>query len=69
MDSAVINRRTLVGDVSLPVRAAIVLAGTVLLAISARIQVPFYPVPMAMQTFVVLFLGFASAPGSETRRC
>ncbi len=31
--------------------------GTLLLTISAKIKIPFYPVPMTMQTFVVLFLG------------
>ncbi len=35
-----------------------VIAGTVLLAISAKIQIPFFPVPMTMQTFVVLLIGF-----------
>jgi biotin transport system substrate-specific component len=35
------------------------LAGSILLTISAKIQVPFYPVPMTMQTFVVLSLGMA----------
>ena len=34
-------------------------AGSVLLAISAKISVPFYPVPMTMQTLVVLALGMA----------
>ncbi len=34
-------------------------SGTVLLTLSAKIQVPFYPVPMTMQTFVVLCLGMA----------
>ena len=33
------------------------LAGTVLLTISAKVKIPFYPVPMTMQTFVVLLLG------------
>ena len=37
----------------------IVLMGTVLLAVSSKIKIPFYPVPMTMQTFVVLFLGIA----------
>ncbi|MDP2734006.1 MAG: biotin transporter BioY [Hoeflea sp.] len=37
----------------------IAVAGTVLLWVSAKVQIPFYPVPMTMQTFVVLFLGFA----------
>lgn len=40
---------------------AIILAliGSALLTVSAKIQVPFYPVPMTMQTFVVLTLGMA----------
>ena len=33
------------------------LLGSILLTISAKIKIPFYPVPMTMQTFVVLFLG------------
>ena len=33
--------------------------GTMLLTLSAKIQVPFYPVPMTMQTFMVLALGMA----------
>ncbi len=33
--------------------------GTLLLTLSAKIQVPFYPVPMTMQTFVVLALGMS----------
>ena len=32
---------------------------TILIAISSKISVPFYPVPMTMQTFVVLFLGIS----------
>ena len=35
----------------------LVMLGTVLLAISAQINVPFYPVPMTMQTFMVLIIG------------
>ena len=35
----------------------IILLGSVALTISAKIKIPFYPVPMTMQTFVVLFLG------------
>ena len=37
----------------------IVFAGSVLLTISSKIKIPFYPVPMTMQTFVVLFLGIS----------
>ena len=35
------------------------LVGTILLAISSKIKIPFYPVPMTMQTLVVLVLGIA----------
>ena len=35
----------------------VVLVGTVLLAISSKIKIPFYPVPMTMQTFIVLVIG------------
>ena len=37
----------------------IVFAGSILLTISSKIKIPFYPVPMTMQTFVVLFLGIS----------
>ena len=35
----------------------IVFFGTLLLAISSKIQVPFWPVPMTMQTFIVCIIG------------
>jgi len=35
----------------------IVFFGSILLTISAKIKIPFYPVPMTMQTFVVLLMG------------
>ena len=35
----------------------IALVGSLLLAISSKIKIPFYPVPMTMQTLVVLFIG------------
>ena len=37
----------------------IIFLGSVLLTISSKIKIPFYPVPMTMQTFVVLFLGMS----------
>ena len=37
----------------------IVILGSIALTISAKIKIPFYPVPMTMQTFVVLFLGLS----------
>lgn len=39
--------------------AVLAVLGTALLWISAKIQVPFYPVPMTMQTFAVLVIGMA----------
>ena len=35
----------------------IILLSSTLLAISAKLKIPFYPVPMTMQTFVVLLIG------------
>ena len=37
----------------------LILSGSLLLTLSAKIKIPFYPVPMTMQTFVVLFIGVA----------
>lgn len=37
----------------------LVLAGTALIAVSAKINVPMVPVPMTMQTFAVLVIGMA----------
>ncbi len=37
----------------------IAILGSILLAVSAKIKIPFYPVPMTMQTFVVLLLGIS----------
>ena len=37
----------------------IILIGSIVLTISSKIKIPFYPVPMTMQTFVVLFIGIS----------
>ena len=37
----------------------VALIGSIFLAISSKIKIPFYPVPMTMQTFIVLFLGLS----------
>ena len=47
------------GDNRLTRAVLLVVAGGVLLALSARAQIPFYPVPMTLQTLVVLMLGAA----------
>jgi len=36
---------------------SLILFGTLLLTISAKVQVPFWPVPMTMQTFMVFLIG------------
>ena len=33
------------------------LIGSIVLAVSSKIKIPFYPVPMTMQTLVVLMIG------------
>ena len=35
----------------------IALLGSILLALSSKVKIPFYPVPMTMQTLVVLLIG------------
>jgi len=43
-----------------PLRAVVLaVIGTAILWASAKVQVPFYPVPMTLQTFAVLALGMA----------
>ena len=42
--------------------ASAVLLGVCLLTLSAKVQVPFWPVPMTMQTLVVLMLGMTYGP-------
>lgn len=40
-------------------KAFLVIGGSLLLTMSAKINVPFYPVPMTMQTFAVIVIGAA----------
>lgn len=49
-------------------KIALVIGGSVLLALSAHIKVPFYPVPLTMQTMLVLLIGmsFGSRLGFAT---
>ena len=37
----------------------VALLGSILLAISSKVKIPFYPVPMTMQTLVVIVIGIA----------
>lgn len=47
------------GENKLLRNAILAIGGSIALWISAKIQVPFYPVPMTMQTFMVLLIGMA----------
>jgi biotin transport system substrate-specific component len=42
--------------------ALLALAGAALLTLSAKVAVPFHPVPMTLQTLVVLLIGLAYGP-------
>ena len=37
----------------------LVFLGTIFLSISSKVQVPFWPVPMTMQTFIVFIIGMS----------
>lgn len=43
----------------LAISALVAIAGSILLTLSAKISIPFYPVPLTMTTFVVIGLGLA----------
>jgi len=44
-------------NITLLRRILYMIIATLVLAVSSKIKIPFYPVPMTMQTFVVLFIG------------
>ena len=54
---AYFQARTQKTELSLLNQAVLVVAGIVLLAVSAHVKIPFYPVPVTMQTLVVLMIG------------
>ncbi len=47
------------GNLTLLKQTALVLAGTLFIAIAAQISVPMIPVPMTLQTLAILTVGFA----------
>lgn len=51
--------KALVPTQSLPVRALMVLGGSVFIALAAQVSVPMIPVPMTLQTLAVLLVGLA----------
>ena len=62
MQASIVSELWPVSRNSRTAQIVLALAGTCLLAISAKVQVPFWPVPMTMQTFVVLVLAIAYGP-------
>jgi biotin transport system substrate-specific component len=46
-----------IGTDSILKQAALVLGGTLLIALAAQVSVPFFPVPMTLQTLAVLVVG------------
>lgn len=58
-------RENLLFEMTPAQRALTIVIGNLLLILSAKIQIPFWPVPMTMQTMVVLLLGaFLGAKGA-----
>jgi biotin transport system substrate-specific component len=57
MNTTLANRLWPQSETSTLHKALLVVAGSLALAISAKVQVPFWPVPMTMQTLVVLLIG------------
>lgn len=53
---------TALGRTTLMKQAGLVLGGTAVLALASQVSVPFYPVPMTLQTLAVLAVGFALGP-------
>jgi len=47
---------------SLLAMALLVVGGSIALTISAHVKIPFYPVPVTMQTLVVLLIGMSYGP-------
>ena len=54
-----VDRIWAVGEQKLLRQIALAFAGVALLTLSAKIQVPFYPVPMTLQTLVIPLIGAA----------
>lgn len=56
------------GSDTLLKKALLVLGGSAVIAIAAQISVPFFPVPMTLQTLAILFIGlsFGSRMGAAT---
>ena len=49
--------KAVLGQETLLKKAALVLGGSLFIAIAAQVSVPFYPVPLTMQTLAILIVG------------
>lgn len=54
--------RAALGAPNLAKSALMVVAGSLLMTLAAKVQVPFFPVPMTMQVLVALLIGAAFGP-------
>ena len=50
------------GQMTVPKQIGAAIAGSALIAVAAQISVPFFPVPMTLQTLAVLMIGLAFGP-------
>ncbi|WP_101068309.1 biotin transporter BioY [Roseovarius salinarum] len=60
--------KAVIGQDTLLRQAALVLGGSLFIAVAAQISVPFFPVPMTLQTLAILIVGltFGSRLGAVT---
>ena len=56
----------LAAPLNLPLKAALIIGGSLLLWLSAKVQVPFWPVPMTLQ--VMALFAIAATVASPRRR-
>ncbi len=60
--------KAIIGSDTFLKKAALVLGGSLFIALAAQVSVPFYPVPLTMQTLAILIVGltFGSRLGALT---
>ena len=69
MEKALVNQTNILRSLPQSLKVALLMVlGSLIIAVSAKIQIPFWPVPMTMQTFVVMMiaLGFGWKLGGAT---
>ena len=69
MEKALVNQTNILRTLPQSLKVAVLMVlGSMIIAVSAKIQIPFWPVPMTMQTFVVMMIamGFGWKLGGAT---